>query len=331
MRDAGRFNAAGGLRVIALAGVLVLGLAGIIGSMPATDEDFLADCCTYTLLMATVQPARATAQVGGSVTYSAEAINAPGEVGYQWRRSYNGGRTWSNIAGATGRTFSTGPVGLADDGAIFEVKVTAADGQLAWAQGRLAVSSYAGVVFEDGEFRTEDWLATPIAEANAAVPAHAEEQVATGGKPGAWRKMTFTIPAQAGVARVLYTSLVAGYDPLRDGAIHVIDYAEDGRALTPNLTFSTLLLEQAGRIYLANPFGSAGLSSQWSGGESRSSLGPPDFTQIGGTPCQAGESCPDFSSAGLPMRFGYWRHSYGAAGASVVHGIDNWKVTVWKK
>jgi hypothetical protein len=31
------------------------------------------------------------------------------------------------------------------------------------------------------------------------------------------------------------------------------------------------------------------------------------------------------------MRFGYWRISTGPAGASVTHGIDNWKVTVWKR
>jgi hypothetical protein len=31
------------------------------------------------------------------------------------------------------------------------------------------------------------------------------------------------------------------------------------------------------------------------------------------------------------MRFGYWRISYGMPGDTVAHGIDNWKVTVWRR
>jgi hypothetical protein len=31
------------------------------------------------------------------------------------------------------------------------------------------------------------------------------------------------------------------------------------------------------------------------------------------------------------MRFGYWRSVPGQAAQAVAHGIDNWKVTVWKR
>ena len=31
------------------------------------------------------------------------------------------------------------------------------------------------------------------------------------------------------------------------------------------------------------------------------------------------------------MRFGYWRISFGSPGTTIAHGIDNWKVTVWKR
>ena len=31
------------------------------------------------------------------------------------------------------------------------------------------------------------------------------------------------------------------------------------------------------------------------------------------------------------MRFGYWRIVFAAPGQSAAHGIDNWKVTVWKR
>jgi len=61
------------------------------------------------------------------------------------------------------------------------------------------------------------------------------------------------------------------------------------------------------------------LSYQWS----RSPDGNP--------PCAAGESCPDFSATAAPMRFGYWRISYGMTGDTIAHGIDNWKVTVWRR
>jgi hypothetical protein len=31
------------------------------------------------------------------------------------------------------------------------------------------------------------------------------------------------------------------------------------------------------------------------------------------------------------MLFGYLHTAYGEPGQSVVHGIDNWKVTVWRR
>ena len=46
---------------------------------------------------------------------------------------------------------------------------------------------------------------------------------------------------------------------------------------------------------------------------------------------EVGETCPDFSASAAPMRFGYWRISFGGPGGSIAHGIDNWKVTVWKR
>jgi hypothetical protein len=65
--------------------------------------------------------------------------------------------------------------------------------------------------------------------------------------------------------------------------------------------------------------------------QNTASLRATDFTLSDGPACHAGEACPDFSSQGTPMRFGFWRTSTGQVGASVAHGIDNWKVTVWKR
>ena len=93
-----------------------------------------------------------------------------------------------------------------------------------------------------------------------------------------------------------------------------------------------MLLEQTGRKYIANIRDNPSvIPTVWSNVGSRSSLRPADFNLIDGPACQAGESCPDFSSAGAPMRFGYWRISFGTQGQSIAHGIDNWKVTVWRR
>ena len=61
------------------------------------------------------------------------------------------------------------------------------------------------------------------------------------------------------------------------------------------------------------------------------SLAPADFRLFDGPACATGEACPDFSASGAPMRFGYWRASLGNPGGSIAHGIDNWKVTLWKR
>ncbi len=39
----------------------------------------------------------------------------------------------------------------------------------------------------------------------------------------------------------------------------------------------------------------------------------------------------DRDTARALLRFGYWRISFGVAGDSIAHGIDNWKVTVWRR
>jgi hypothetical protein len=147
--------------------------------------------------------------------------------------------------------------------------------------------------------------------------------------------MTFRLPQSASAGRVFYTSLLATYDPRTQGAIHVIDYSEDSISLQANdLTYtqSAMLLEQAGRRYIANirdfpPI----IPVSWSSVGSSSSLRAQDFNLIDGPACQTGESCPDFSALGSPMRFGYWRISYGSQDDWIAHGIDNWKVTVWRR
>jgi len=329
------------LRGVAVACIALLGVVAIVGSGGGA-LGLPSDCppgldCSVTpppQPAANVQPPYITALVGTTVTYSAETANVSGSLTYQWSRSSDGGVTYAEIAGATGKTYSLAGVNLGDDGSMFRVVVRGTNA-VVFAVSHLAVSATPGVVFEDGEFQATAWLATPFADSNAPAPGHSEERVATGGNPGAFRKMIFQIPQQAGAARVLYTSLSATYDPQAQGAIYVIDYAEDAISLQANdLTFthSAMLLEQGGRKYIANLRDIAPIIPvNWSAVASSASLRARDFNLIDGPACQTGESCPDFSALGPPMRFGYWRISFGAQGDSIAHGIDNWKVTVWRR
>lgn len=328
------------VRGIALVLLTAVGLIAIVGSgggalgLPSDCPPGLNCNAPPPSPAANVQPRHITALVGTPVTYSAETANVAGSLTYQWSRSSDGGVTYSEIAGATGKTFSLAGVNLGDDGAMFHV-VVRANNAVVDAVSHLAVSATPGIVFEDGEFQPADWLVTPFADSNEPAPAHTEERVATGGNPGAYQKMVFQLPQRALSGRVFYTSLVAAYNPQTQGAIYVIDYSEDSISLQANdvtSTKSAMMLEQGGRRYVANLRDFAPIIPvSWGAVASNSSLRAQDFNQWDGPPCQTGESCPNFSALGPPMRLGYWRISFGVQGDSIAHGIDNWKVTVWRR
>jgi hypothetical protein len=328
------------VRAIALVLLTVLGLTCIVGSgggalgLPS-DCPPGYNCNAYATPVPIVRPAYVTAQVGTPVTFSAVAPNVPSaQLTYQWYRSIDGGAHYVAIAGATGDTLQVASVSLGDDGAIYQVTASA-NGLSGSAVGHLVVSATPGLVFADGEFQVSDWLATPLPTGNSPAPTHSEELVATGGHPGAYRKMVFQLAQQAGTGAVAYTSLAATYEPQTQGAVYVIDYSEDGISLDTSLsktTQSALLLEQGGRRYVAAPTESyPRLSTVWDVSQNTPSLSAHDFTLLDGPTCQVGESCPDYSSLGAPMRFGYLRISSGPQGTSISHGIDNWKVTVWRR
>jgi hypothetical protein len=55
--------------------------------------------------------------------------------------------------------------------------------------------------------------------------------------------------------------------------------------------------------------------------------------QVDGPACDSGTSCPDFSAGGAPLRFGFERRvvlEVRSPAGSIQHGIDNWKVIVWR-
>jgi len=328
------------LRAAASLAIVGLGLIGIVGSgggiafLPS-DCPAGMDCSGVATPVPILRPAHVTAQVGTSVMFSVTGLNVPAsQATYQWARSSDGGAHYVNIAFATGDTLVLGSVNLADDGAIFQVTASA-NGVSGSAVAHLAVSASPGLVFADGEFPADQWVATALPTGSAAAPTHSEELVATGGHPGAYRKMVFQLAPEAATGGVAYTSLADAYDPPTQGAIYVIDYSEDGISLetgSSTLTRSVMLLEQAGRRYIATPPDAfPRLATVWQVSQDTPSLRAQDFTVLDGPPCNAGESCPDFSSGGAPMRFGCWRLSAGPRGAAISHGIDNWKVTVWRR
>jgi hypothetical protein len=331
-----------GARAGALLGVLLLGLTSIVGSgggvafMPSDCPPQYNCNAPPPTLNAAVQPPYATVVVGAGITFAVTANYVVGSASYHWARSSDGGVSFADIGGATGPAYTVAAANLADDATAFQVTVRDGAGAVAMATARLAVSATPGLIFRDTEFSASDWLVTPLANAGASTPEHSEESLASGGHPGAWRKMVVQIAPQSGSGRVFYTSLVASYDPGSQGAIRLIDYAEEGISLQPNVltyTDSAMLLEQAGRRYVAVARNDVTefLPTDWSSNQSRASLRATDFSLIQGAACQAGEACPDFSAQGGPMRFGYWRISFGVQGDVIAHGIDNWQVTVWRQ
>ena len=329
------------LRRLALATVVALGIASIIGS--GGGIGLTSDCppgmscdAPPPVLTVSVQPPYATALVGSAVTFTATAFDAAGAVTYQWSRSSDGGTSFLDLPGATARALTLAAVNLADDGAIYRVTARDTSPIVAHAGARLSVSATPGLVFRDTEFNPADWVATPLGLGSVPAAAHSEDTPASGGNPGAFRRMVIEVPPQSGGGRVYYTSLVATYDPATQGAIRLIDYAEDSISLQPNVstyTDSAMLLEQAGRRYVANQRADVNvpISTSWSSSQSRASLRAADFGMVDGPACQPGETCPDFSAQGAPMRFGYWRFSFGIQGDRIAHGIDNWQVTVWRE
>jgi hypothetical protein len=330
--------------------IAVLGVAAIVGSgggsiggiPPYTGPGSGSPPTPLPMITAEVRPTYATAFVGTSVTFVAEVISAPGSVTYQWSRSFDGGNTFVDIAGATGESYTLTGVGPGDDGAVFRVRIQSPPGlgwgELVWARGYLTVSATPGIVFEDSEFLAENWLASPLTETSVSSLVHAEEHVASGGNPAAFGKMTVQLPTSR--VDVLYSARSALYDPATQGAILHFDYTEDCIVLQSGASIyvaSNLLIEQAGRKYVSSNYRiNEGVtvndctSKTWHELR-RGVLTIEAFKLVDGPPCGASEPCPDFSATAEPIRFGYHRLVAGGSGDSVAHGIDNWKVTVWRK
>ncbi len=287
-----------------------------------------------------VSPATATLQVGGSTTLTALAPGISG-ASYQWYRTAGGASGTAipgAIPGATQPSYTLPAAQIADDGSAFSVTVSGSfEGRAVTLQSsasRLAVSRLPGVVFEDRSFAAADWATAVVSEPAANGPTLDVSQPAAGGNPGSWRRLDIALPAGASRLLVFQAYQAALYDPALQGPVYLVEIAQDCIAL-PGVLGSgpTLLIEQGGRRFIAG--GTPGCTASWAAQSLvPSRFGVADFLQVDGPACAAGQACPDFSALGAPIRLGFANSNQGTAGfagAAGGFGIDNWRVTVWRR
>ena len=321
-------------------------LVGCGGSVTAPECSFFSNTCNPKLDQLTftptptafVLPQRASAQVGDALVVQV-IVNNVDQASFQWRRSTDGGQSYQDIPGATGRLLTLTGLNLGDDGALFQVDVRSNGSSVVMAVGgRLAVSAMPPVLFRDGDFPSTDWAAEVIAVPATDGPTATAERATGGGNPGAFRTMTFNLSAGASSLRMFNLSSAPAYDPTLQGPIKVIDFAEEcsvssaSRAIS--LVNSSLLLVQGNRQYLTRVLSACSNNNGWNPRQREPSLTSADFVLAAGPACATDEPCPDFSATAAPMRFGYMRAAAQAAGSPagvIVHGIDNWQVSVWRR
>ena len=329
----------GAWRKLMLACVVALGLVSLVGSGGA--EGCFGPCPgDFDNLppYQTVEPGFAVVQVGGSATFTvlASAIENPS---YQWSRGSMNGPS-AAIPGATGATYTLAGANLSDDGATFAVTVRGSVNGVpfvveSWNSGQLAVSSMPPVVFQDSEFLPADWSVDSFALPPANGPIHSEQQVASGGNPGPYRSTTIAMPAGPSRLDVFDTLTSAVYDPASQGPLYIVEFTQDCLALPGTLGAGPiLLLEQNGRRYIAGSPTPCDFGAWSNMALIPGHFGVSDFFMVDGPACTVGEACPDFSAGGKPIRFGFANSNQGLAGypgGSGGFGIDNWKVSAWRR
>jgi hypothetical protein len=327
-------------RGLALVCIASLGLLSIVGSgggdrlclLPPCPGDFPLEPA-----LPSIEPAAQAVQVGSTATFSVRTADISSPT-YQWSRTPRGG-TPAAIGGATGATYSVVGANLADDGAQYTVAVAGIfDGRtvaLSSPPARLAVSSMPAVLLEDKEFEPANWSVAAQSTPATSGPTHSVTQETSGGNPGAHRQTRITLPAGPARLYLFQTYLGGSYEPAVQGPVYLIEFTQECRALAGSLgPGPQVLLEQAGRRY------TAGAPTQCEATAWSSKVLLPgvfaagDFTVVDGPVCGVGESCPDFSATGAPLRLGFGNLNQslsGSAGASGGFGIDNWKVKVWRR
>ena len=328
------------LVVASLGAISILGSGGGIGALDCFDCIDIAPISPAV----DINPRRMTVQVGATATFTAVVTSfaTQGSKKLQWCRMPKGASSCTDIAGATNRTLTWPNATLGDDGAQFQLNVTDANGT-SQAHSILTVSSAPGVVFADSNFAEADWAVMAVVDPAQSGAKHSESQAATGGNPGAFRSVTYVMPQTPASVRLFHTPVSGVYDPAAQGAIYVIDFALDCARLAfegINQVPSVIgMIEQGGRRYIptSDKFDwewYCSPKSYWETALPLSSVSAGEFTLTDGPACGPAEACPDFSAQAAPIRVGFMTSvvvNSGVPPGSLVQGIDNWKVTVWRR
>jgi hypothetical protein len=193
---------------------------------------------------------------------------------------------------------------------------------ISWA---VAADARAEVIF-DATFHDSDWSRTAVLRAGPDSFTQLAEQVTDGGNPGAFRKMTHSWGGGTSVA-VFHIFENRSYDPGTMGAIASFDYSEDGivlpGSLTGGLVGRAIALLQDGILYSGGEQAGGFGNTTWQA-YTVNGLTATDFRSLAGT------DHPDFSAQGKPLYFGYVRTNTitGSLTRTMIHGIDNWQVTI---
>jgi hypothetical protein len=300
----------------------MLGIVTIVGSgggfgLPGFPEYTGPGSGTPTPLPLTVKVTRSrlTVQAGGTATFQATA--AYGATSYQWLRD------GVDIAGATGLTYTLTGAGTGDDGAQFTV-VVQRSGETATATALLRVSPLPGVAYQDSEFRLPDWSVLTFPEQAPGGPK------VTVAQQSGYRSIVYEMMTGFTSVRAVHTLQSATYDPAAQGAILVIDYQQNCIAFDHATgTFSLyagLMLEQGGRAFVASS--KQQCRETWAPSTLRS-LRADEFLPLIDA---YSELRPDFSAGGAPIRLGFFTEAYLTTWRErLSQGVDDWKVTVWRR
>ena len=286
---------------------------------------------------AEIEPAIRTAQAGTPVSFAVRTASVS-QPSYQWCRTAPGGSSCVPIPGATGSSYTLASPNLADDGTVFRVTVTDPNGST-FALATLYVSPLAPVVARDGDFAEGGWAVTTEADPATGGLSGAVSTQASGGNPGAFRQVSIALAAVPAKLLIEQLSTTASYTPAAQGAIRHVDFDIDCKALgdsTSNAVIWTMpLIEQDGRRFVAAESRWSTCSSDtWVPVLTRAAIGTDEFQKVSGPDCATGVACPDFGPGGTTMRLGYAHFTSASTAASPgtrSRGVDNWRLTIWRR
>lgn len=331
-------------RLLALAVIAAAGLTGIVGSGGvAVDCLFCGPGTPLPWIEVFVAPPELAVQAGDSATFYANVSgNPPPPYQISWCRQARGGGPCVVVPGATGTIFTWPEAARDDDGALFVA--TARNGNTVGSgQATLRVSNTPPIVFEDGEFMAADWESAAVATPAGIAPVVHVERAESGGNPGAYRRTVLDVPAGGSEVFVLHLARAATYEPAVQGALYGIDVTWDTAQLSPlpvdGAVETGILVEQGGRRYVRA--GYSGLDGPGFGwrpsprAEPGYPAQPGEFLRVDGPACGPADTCrPDFSASAPPLRFGvahFVRNVEGQPATTVVLGLDNFRVVLWRR